>query len=250
MRHRVVAAILAGVFVGLLGACGGPDAEQANPADAVTPYTTTCARTTCEREVQRCRDYNDEQRSDCYDMCVYASDPVGCASVCRSIGSSSSCICSTKDDSCAEYAVDFSPPPLNAAIYEGVLAFISSCAPDFELPEAAATYRARSYRHEYLDVLACYRERGCDAYDECDHLSRPGSIGDAICARQRACGSDCLAGTDDALIVDGINGEEGYLRPALVAELERCSQEPDCKVATACWKALQPALALGKYPDP
>jgi hypothetical protein len=153
-----------------------------------------------------------------------------------------------KDDSCAEYGVKFSPPPLNGTIYDEQLAYILRCRPERAEPEKDAAYVARSLRHEYLDLLRCVRERGCDAFSACDQLRQHGSLGDTICARQRACGSPCLSGVADQDMVDLINVEQGYLRPALVAELQRCSQETDCKVAAACWEALKPAVGIGEYP--
>lgn len=246
MHLRGIVTTLAGVLL-LLGACSGADGDRPDPADAVAPYSVTCAQTVCGEQVKRCEDSNDRLRSDCYDSCVYNSDPVGCASVCRSIGSSS-CVCSTKDDSCAEYGVEFSPPSLNGKIYDEELAFLGLCFPDSEAPQESAAYAGRSYRHEYLDFLTCVRERGCTAVDSCDPLFKLGDLGDTICARQAACGNDCLTGVEARTIGHYLNLEEGYLRPALVAELRRCSQEPDCKVATACWEALKPAVGIGDYP--
>jgi len=143
--------------------------------------------------------------------------------------------------------VKFEPPLLDAEIYERTIAYLAQCAPDAADPESLAELYGRSFRHEYADFLECRRNNDCQLTPACHAIKGKGTVGDAICARQNACGEPCFGAIDDEEIASGIDEWEPLLRPALAAELRRCSREPDCEIAKGCWKALQPAVALASY---
>lgn len=252
-QRTVICVAALGLWLAIGCSGGGDGFGSDNPTDAavaredaVSPYTVTCIETVCDQQRQSCEDAKQQRCDGCYSSCVRSSDPVGCASTCRSV-CSGTCTCSSTNDTCARQGVEFLPPPLNEDLYREQLAFFTQCAPETDVPETRADYTGRSYRHEYLDALRCTIAKGCDPTD-CGWILPWGTIGDEICARQQSCGQRCDALLDDdSLTADLVNIEEPHLRPALIAQLKRCAHEPTCEVATACWEALQPAVFLGHY---
>lgn len=237
----------------LVTACGGGGGDNsfgagAGDLDGVAPYTLFCAETACDHARQSCESAREERCDSCYDSCVHASDPAGCASVCRSV-CSDDCSCSASDTACAKQGVRFQPPRLNDELYRENLLLQKQCSPDQEPSEAAAEFVARSFGVQALDLMRCVRAHACDL-EPCVEGISPGTLGDVICARQRACGASCDPILDDATTAASVNRIEPYLRPGLIAELKRCVNETDCNIATACWDALKPAVDLGDYPTP
>jgi len=252
--HNLAAWVLAWASWLLAFGCGGGDGASGRGAagvDAVVPYVTVCAQTVCEQELEACRSARDEDRSSCYDSCVYNVDPAGCASACGSAYSgSSSCSCSTDSDECVKRGVTLQPPPLNQELFAETLTYLAQCNPSYGDPPALAEYYARSFRHEYVETLKCTIANGCADTADCEHYSGIGSLGDTICARQQACGKLCDDDLPDSTAAGFIDVEEARYRPALVEQLRRCASEASCDIATACWDALKPAVYLERYPAP
>jgi hypothetical protein len=141
------------------------------------------------------------------------------------------------------------PPPVNQELYDETLAYLARCYPDDRDPQALAEYYSRSLRHEYVDIMKCIGANGCVSGPSCPVVAGLGTVGDVICARQRACGNRCHKVLDDDDAAGLLNDGEAGFRPALVAELRRCANESDCDVAMACWEALQPTVYFVCYPE-
>ncbi len=118
---------------------------------------------------------------------------------------------------------------------------MAECSPNAPA-EPSVQFMARSFRHEYVDVLRCVREHDCDGHG-CGSGTKDGTVGAAICQRQDECGSPCSQEDPGWL-----NMNEFQMRPELAAQFWRCAREADCAVAIACWQALQPAAGIGNYP--
>ena len=242
------------VALALATGCSGGDGQSNDAAslDYVKPYAIECTQTVCQKQAAACRSREKQRCDDCYDSCSspYSSNPSLCASICHDICSDSDCYgCSAPKDECAERGIRFDPPPFNSELQ--LLAFreVQLCEP--EASGAAISklvnFYGRSFRHEYAAVLKCVLAKGCDAFEACDTFTANGSVGTQLCARQRACGTPC-ADFEDFSTAAYVDSLEPVLRPALVAELARCSREADCAAAAECWAALQPALLLADYP--
>jgi hypothetical protein len=240
--------------LGLGTGCSGGDGQSdaAAALDYVEPYAIACTQTVCQKQALDCRAREERLCDDCYDSCSspYSSNPALCASICHDICSDSDCnSCAAPKDQCATQGVRFEPPPFNPELQELALRALKLCSPEasVDLTSAVVNFYGRSIRHEYAAVFECALAKGCDAFEECDTYPTNGSVGTALCARQKACGTPCSA-LGDTSMAEYINTLESVLRPALVTELARCARETDCAAATACWAALQPALGLADYP--
>jgi hypothetical protein len=243
-----------GLYLGLgsiVAACGG-GASGADPADSVQPYAWVCVQTTCQKQAEDCESSSRKLCDDCFDTCSspYQSDPALCASTCTSVCQSDDCSsCSAPADQCAMYGVKFSPPPINQELAAEARGFMAQCFPD-QAADSSVQFLSRSFKHEYVDALRCVRAQQCTGAPEC-FVDEPdtGTVGHALCERQKECGSPCptpTAGSDTATYVDSL---ESSFRPELVAELWRCADERDCALAESCWTALQPAVGIGAYPE-
>jgi len=228
----------------------GVGAPRVDALDSVEPYRWTCVETTCELRERTCEEEQARRCEDCYDLCLQPGvDAASCASTCRSVCTRSCASCSAPIDECASMGVVFDPPQVNAELYREAAAYISECEPDYGDPDALAEFYGRSRRHEYTEILRCFRMNACRAPLECNDIVGTGSVGDAICGRQAQCGVRCDDLVDDDQVVASVlNLMEPSLRPQLVDQLFRCAAEPTCDVATSCWVALKPAVYLARYP--
>jgi len=237
------------VSLGCLGtACNGGSDSAANALDRVEPYRSKCIETLCSQQQKQCTARASQRCDECFDHCTSPSqtDFSLCASICDSVCESNCSSCSYSNDECAKQGVVLQPPPINPEIALETQRYVALCIPDWPA-EIAMQYWARSFRHEFVDVLRCELEHGCGSTNECplqEWEMTEGTVGTAICQRQQQCNSAC---SDDVHAhVDNI---EFLLRPDLAAELWRCAGETDCAIAKACWAALQPAVGIGSYPD-
>jgi hypothetical protein len=242
-----------GLYLGLgsiLAACGS-GAAGGDSADRVEPYVWACVQTTCQKQADDCESSSRKLCDDCFDACSspYQSDPALCASTCESICQSDCGSCSAPADQCAAHGVTFTPPPINPEIETEARGFMAQCVPG-KSPDSSVQFMSRSFKHEYVDALRCTRAHQCNDTPEC-FVDEPsiGTVGHALCQRQKECGSPCPAPTADSDTAAYVDSLESSFRPALVAELWRCAGEHDCGVAQACWAALQPAVGIGAYPD-
>lgn len=237
-------------------ACGGGDGAtngfSGDTLDYVEPYSAACIQTACQKQQQTCQDRTKRDCDDCRDSCLspYSSDPVSCASICRDICSTSDCYsCSAPKDECATQGVRLAVPPLNVELRDLAAGNIVQCHPDSPSSETWVALVAHAFRHEFAEVYRCVETKGCAAFDTCDTFPFDGTIGTAICDRQRECGVPCAEALSDQETAQLVNGFESVLRPGLVEEFRRCSRETECTLATACWEALKPTVGLAEFPS-